>query len=102
VGTQARSYNEAVPRQLPDRPSAEAAELSTLQAELDALRNGAVDRWLDRTAEEGRRLQEFESSLSWRVTRPLRVARRGMAAVRTMGPVAVIRIVAERARAGRG
>lgn len=97
----APSYNEPVPSELPPRSSAEASELAVLQAELDAYRNGVVDRWLDVTLSEGRIAREYENSLSWRVTRPLRLARRGFSAVRTMGPVAVARIVLERRRSGR-
>ena len=101
VGWFPRSYNEPMPNQPPPRSAAEDIESSTLRAELDAYRNGVVDRWLDATLAEGRIVREYENSLSWRVTRPLRLARRGFSAVRTVGPVAVVRIVLERRRSRR-
>lgn len=73
-------------------------EAGRLREELDTLRNGAVDRWLTMALEEGRRVRDFESSLSWRVTRPLRLAGIGVRSVRAVGVVPTARLVVGRLR----
>jgi len=79
-------------------PEDAAAEARRLRNELDTLRNGAIDRWLTTALEEGRRVRDFESSLSWRVTRPLRLAGVGVRSVRTVGLVPTLRLVVSRLR----
>ncbi len=87
--------------QTPDSPPPSGDDIAQLRSELDAYRNGAVDRWLELAVSEGRIVRDYENSLSWRITRPLRLARRGFTAVRTIGPVAVAKIVIERRRTPR-
>lgn len=49
-----------------------AGELQQLRAERDALLQHDVDRWLDRLRTEGATYRAFESSISYRVTAPIR------------------------------
>ena len=49
-------------------------EVARLRAERDALLEHDVDRWLDRVRDEASAYRQFENSLSYRVTAPLRLA----------------------------
>ena len=49
-----------------------SGELERLRAERDALLEHDVSVWLDRVRNEGSPLRGFESSISYRVTAPLR------------------------------
>lgn len=73
-------------------------EIDGLRRELDALRNGAIDRWLTMALEEGRQVRDFESSLSWRVTRPLRLAGVVTRSVRAVGFASTVRLAISRLR----
>ncbi|MGV8881087.1 MAG: hypothetical protein ACOH19_02940 [Rhodoglobus sp.] len=47
-------------------------DLSTLQKERDALLEKDVDTWLDWVKTEAHGYRQFENSISWRVTKPIR------------------------------
>jgi hypothetical protein len=47
-------------------------ELERLRAERDALLQHDVTTWLDRVRAEGSSYREFESSISYRITAPIR------------------------------
>ena len=49
-----------------------AGELERLRAERDALLEHDVSIWLDRLRTEGLSYREFESSISYRITAPIR------------------------------
>jgi hypothetical protein len=51
-----------------------AGELERLRAERDALLERDVTTWLDRVRTEGSTYREFESSISYRITAPIRWA----------------------------
>ena len=51
------------------------AEIDRLQRELDARSNEDVRTWLKVVGEETRMLASMTNTLSWRITRPLRLAR---------------------------
>jgi hypothetical protein len=51
------------------------AEIDRLQRELDDRSNEDVRTWLKVVGEETRMLARMTSTLSWRITRPLRLAR---------------------------
>ena len=53
------------------------AERDRLQAELDSIANRATDRWLGAAQFESQALAAMQKTVSWRVTRPLRVFRAG-------------------------
>lgn len=61
------------------------AENEALRAQLDAARNESLDAWLRVMHHSGVAARDYERTLSWRVTRPLRVARRIQIAVREVG-----------------
>lgn len=47
-------------------------DLSTLQKERDALLQKDVDTWLEWVKTEAHGYRQFENSISWRVTKPIR------------------------------
>lgn len=47
-------------------------DLSTLQKERDALLEKDVDTWLEWVKTEAHGYRQFENSISWRVTKPIR------------------------------
>ena len=49
-------------------------DVISIRAERDALLNADVESWLNRIAKVAS-AEEYQNSLSWRVTRPLRLAR---------------------------
>ena len=62
-----------------------AGELERLRAERDALLEHDVAIWLDRVRAEGSQYRQFESSVSYRVTAPIRWAGILVRSVRTDG-----------------
>lgn len=51
------------------------SELSIVRAERDALLNHDVDVWLETVIERSVSVADFQRSLSWRITKPLRLLR---------------------------
>ncbi|UFS57743.1 hypothetical protein [Subtercola endophyticus] len=51
------------------------AERDRLQAELDSVANRATDRWLGAASFESKALAAMQQTISWRVTKPLRIVR---------------------------
>lgn len=47
-------------------------DLDTLRGERDALLNNDVERWLTRTLSEAATYSDFENSISYRITQPIR------------------------------
>jgi len=52
------------------------AERERLQRELDILSNTAFSDWLSATQNHANEIESFYNTLSWRVTKPLRVVRK--------------------------
>jgi len=51
------------------------AEIARLQAEIDRRSDDDLRTWIKAVRDEGRMVREMQKTLSWRVTRPLRLAR---------------------------
>ncbi|MEF2977767.1 hypothetical protein [Subtercola sp. YIM 133946] len=60
---------------LEERVAELEASRDGLQAELDAILNRATDRWLSAANFESDALAAMQQTVSWRVTKPLRVVR---------------------------
>ncbi|AND17051.1 hypothetical protein C5C18_02635 [Rathayibacter tritici] len=56
-------------------PESETAELARLRAQVDALLNDPFDEWVERIQVGGVTASGFERTLSWRITKPLRLVR---------------------------
>lgn len=56
-------------------PRTQAEELARLRAQVDALLNDPFDEWVERIQVGGVTVTGFERTLSWRVTKPLRLVR---------------------------
>ena len=93
VVNQAHADDGSTPDAMIEQLRVENAQLS---AEVDRLRNQAVLRWAELIHTRGIGVSEYENTLSWRITKPLRVVRRGQIAVRELGFVNVVRTVAAR------
>ena len=80
-----------------------AGELERLRAERDALLEHDVATWLDRVRTEGSSYRQFESSLSYRVTAPIRWAGILVRSARRdgVGETVGLAIAAVKKRAGR-
>jgi hypothetical protein len=61
------------------------ASARSLQDELDDLRNHDVSAWLEVIRAEASEVRSYERSISWRVTRPLRMAGMFRRSVRDIG-----------------
>ena len=55
------------------------------ERELQELRQAVLDDWIIVTTTAGADLQQMKTSLSWRVTKPLRLARRFQSGMREYG-----------------
>ena len=62
---------------------------TALRAERDALLNDDVNAWLARIS-RGTSVEDYQNSLSWRVTKPLRLARNLQLRVRRDGLVSAM------------
>lgn len=67
-------------------------QLATAQAEIDELRrtndalaNQSLNTWLVVVSDEARALSQVYSTLSWRITKPLRMARQVQVKVKEVG-----------------
>ena len=49
--------------------------LAQVEAERDALLNSDVAEWLEAVGQRGASVLDFQNSVSWRITRPLRLVR---------------------------
>ena len=80
-----------------------AGELERLRAERDALLEHDVSVWLDRLREEGSSIRDFESSISYRVTAPIRWSGILVRKVRSdgLGEAVGLAVAAVKKRAGR-
>ena len=80
-----------------------AGELERLRAERDALLEHDVVTWLDRVRAEGSSYREFESSISYRVTAPIRWAGIFVRTVRSdgLGDAVGLVVASVKRRAGR-
>lgn len=72
------------------------SENARLAAEVDRLRNQAASRWAELIHTRGIGVSEYENTFSWRITKPLRIVRRGQLAVAEMGFANVVRTVISR------
>ena len=61
------------------------SERDALQAELDARANESIASWLTVVGTESRILGEMQNSVSWRVTKPLRLIRKVQLKVSQVG-----------------
>lgn len=71
-------------------------EIQRLQATNDALLNQSLNAWLTVVGDEARALAQVYSTLSWRITRPLRVVRQVQLKVSEVGPSETSALVAAR------
>lgn len=55
---------------------AAVSERDRLRSDLDARANAEVASWLTIVADESRALREIQQTLSWRITKPLRLVRK--------------------------
>jgi hypothetical protein len=80
-----------------------AGELERLRAERDALLEHDVSVWLDRVRAEGSSVREFESSISYRITAPIRWGGIFVRKVRNdgLGDAVGLAVAAVKKRAGR-
>jgi hypothetical protein len=80
-----------------------AGELERLRAERDALLEHDVATWLDRVRTEGLSYRQFESSISYRVTAPIRWAGILVRTVRSdgLGHAVGLTVAAVKKRVGR-
>ncbi len=80
-----------------------AGELEQLRAERDALLEHDVATWLDRVRTEGSSYRQFESSISYRVTAPIRWSGIFVRKVRSdgLGDAMGLAVAAVKKRAGR-
>lgn len=67
-----------------------ADEYARLRREHDELMNRDFGAWLEMVRHEGGSLREYEKSLSWRVTKPLRLVRAFQVRVKEAGPRAAL------------
>jgi hypothetical protein len=82
---------------------AAVSERDRLRAELDARANTEVASWLTIVADESRALREIQQTLSWRITKPLRLVRKVQKKTTEVGVVAVSQLaVADLRRRFRG
>lgn len=79
----ARAAPVAVPP--PAERESEGAELARLRAQVDALLNDPFDEWVKRIQVGGVTASGFERTLSWRVTKPLRLVRTFQIRVEQLG-----------------
>ena len=74
-------------------------DLSTLQKERDALLDKDVDTWLDWVKTEAHGYRQFENSISWRVTKPIRWGGDFIRKVRSKGLVVAVGTAFDRVKA---
>jgi len=70
------------------------AEIERLRRSNDALMNQSLNTWLVVVSDEARALSQVYSTVSWRITRPLRVARTVQTKVREVGVTETAAVVA--------
>lgn len=80
-----------------------SGELERLRAERDALLEHDVSTWLDRVRTEGAGYRDFENSISYRITTPIRWAGIFVRKVRSdgLGDALGLAFAAVKKRAGR-
>lgn len=76
------------------------AEIADLRSQLDQIDNQSLDSWLTAMQRSGVAMRDFEASLSWRMTRPLRFLRRVQVAIGDVGVGGVTSIALGRLRGG--
>ncbi|AZZ55792.1 hypothetical protein [Rathayibacter iranicus] len=81
--TPQRAAAAAVPP--PAEQESEGAELARLRTQVDALLNDPLDEWVKRIQVGGVTASGFERTLSWRVTKPLRLVRTFQIRVEQLG-----------------
>ena len=84
-------YNDGVPAKDSETRLRELeAENADLRSQLDFVRNQSLDKWLSVVHAEGSSVRDYENTVSWRVTAPLRSVRRVQSAIKDIGfgPVA--------------
>ena len=69
------------------------AERERLQHELDALSNAALGDWLSAAQGHANEIEAFYGTLSWRVTKPLRIARKVQLKVGEVGVARTSQVV---------
>lgn len=69
----------------PERFAEVVAERDRLQSELDMRANESIGSWLNVVSTESRILGEMQKTLSWRVTKPLRLIRKVQVKVSELG-----------------
>lgn len=96
-------YHDAMPSRPPSpeptpSPQTLETENARLRAELDALLNQELTEWVRKAHHDAGQLRDFEQSLSWRVTKPLRQIRRIQVGVREVGLRSAFRTGMQRLR----
>jgi hypothetical protein len=80
------------------RLAAAENEIQRLQAANDALMNESLNTWLAVVGDESRTLAEVYSTLSWRITRPLRLVRQVQRKVADVGAAETTSLVTARVK----
>lgn len=85
---------------LGDRLAAAEAENERLQRANDALMNDSLSSWLVVVSDEARALAQIHATLSWRITRPLRLARQVQIKAKEVGLQETASVVLARLKRG--
>lgn len=80
------------------RLAAAESQIEQLKAANDALMNESLNSWLTVVGDESRILGEVYSTLSWRITRPLRLVRQVQRKVAEVGAAETTSLVAARVK----
>jgi hypothetical protein len=89
-------------RTVSERLDEAEAEIARLRRVNDALMNESLNTWLTVVGDEARALAEVYSTVSWRVTRPLRLARQVQRKAAEIGVSETASVVVARLRRGPG
>lgn len=82
---QARASTPQSAQQLTRRITALEKECAQLQTQLDEMSNEATSRWLKAVQYESVVIREIQNSLSWKITKPLRMIRHYQRAFSRLG-----------------
>lgn len=71
------------------------AERDSLREQLDAMLNHEVSAWLGMERTQGAGIGDYQGTISWRVTKPLRLVRRFQYSARDIGFAETVRLAAK-------
>jgi hypothetical protein len=83
--TPSRAQGRAKRPTLSEQLATAQAEIEELRRTNDALANQSLNTWLVVVSDEARALSQVYSTLSWRITKPLRLARQVQIKVKEVG-----------------